>query len=51
VIPPFPGPLGRGIHTIAAAGQSTLVDGKRLRFVPSALPAKLRSLRERPPAG
>jgi hypothetical protein len=51
VVPPFPGPFGRGIHTIAAAGQSTVVDGKRLRLVPSALPAKLRAHRERRPAG
>jgi len=51
VIPPFPGPFGRGIHTIAAAGQSTVIDGKRLRLVPSALPAKLRAYRERRPAG
>ena len=51
VIPPFPGPFRRGIHTVAAAGRATIVDGKRLRVVPSALPAKLRAHRDRRPAG
>lgn len=41
VVPPFPGAFGRGIHTMAAAGRSTLIDGKRLRVVPSVLPTKL----------
>jgi hypothetical protein len=50
VIPPFPGRFDRGIHTLAAAGRSTIVDGKRLRVVPSALPAKLRAHRYGGPA-
>lgn len=41
VVPPFPGPFGRGIHTLAAAGPVTIVDGKRVRTVPTILPAKL----------
>jgi hypothetical protein len=51
-VPPFPGPFGRGIHTVAAAGPATtIVDGKRLRFVPSALPARIRAHLEGRPAG
>lgn len=41
VVPPFPGAFGRGIHTLAAAGTVTIVDGKRVRTVPATLPAKL----------
>lgn len=52
VVPPFPGPFGRGIHTLAAAGPVTIVDGKRVRTVPTLLPAKVvhrLSDRGRPP--
>jgi len=41
VVPPFPGPFDRGIHTLAAAGPSTIVDGKRTLLAPLSLPAKL----------
>jgi hypothetical protein len=51
VVPPFPGLFARGIHTLAAAGQSTIVDGKRLRIVPSALPARIRAHRDGRPSG
>ncbi|HEX6420804.1 MAG TPA: hypothetical protein VFZ77_20035 [Acidimicrobiales bacterium] len=43
VVPPFAGPFGRGIHTLAAAGPVTVIDGKRVRTIPTALPAKLRA--------
>lgn len=41
-VDPLPGPYSRGLHTLSAAGDRTLVDGKRLRF---AWPATRRQLR------
>jgi hypothetical protein len=43
VLPPFPGPFGDGIHTVAASGSATVVDGMRWRVVPSTVPARLRA--------
>ena len=40
-IGPVPGPYGAGLHTICAAGQRTLIDGKRWRNSSAGLPAKL----------
>jgi hypothetical protein len=51
VVPPFPGRFGTGIHTVAAAGRFTVVDGRRERAIPSALPARLRAHLARSPAG
>lgn len=51
VIEPFSdGPFPDGIHTISAVGDVTLIDGKRHRFIPSAIPYVIRSSRSEPGA-
>lgn len=43
-IEPLPdGPFPDGLHTISAVGDMTLIDGKRNRFIPSAIPYVLRN--------
>ena len=41
------GPFPDGIHTISSVGDMTLIDGKRHRFIPSAIPYVIRSSRSR----
>jgi len=44
VVEPFTkGPFPDGIHTISAVGDVTLIDGKRHRFIPSAIPYVIRN--------
>jgi len=46
VLGPDPsGPFPDGIHTLSAVGDVTLIDGKRHRFIPSAIPYVIRSSR------
>jgi len=42
ILPSPRGPCPDGLHTISAVGDLTLVDGKRNRFTPSAIPYVLR---------
>jgi hypothetical protein len=47
VIEPYAdGPYPEGVHTVAAVGDVTILDGKRLRFIPSALHLVPGALRE-----
>jgi hypothetical protein len=44
IVEPFPdSPFPEGIHTISRVGDLTLVDSKRHRFIPSAIPYVLRN--------